>query len=354
MAASDDKDKKLQALTRVVDQIKKDHGSGSIMRLGDKNTDLGVSVFPTGSIALDSVLGIGGIPIGRITEIFGPESSGKTTLALHAIASAQKRGGFAAFIDAEHAMDPIYAQKIGVDIENLWVSQPDYGEQALDIAEQLVRSMAVDIIVIDSVAALVPKSEIDGEMGDQNVGVQARLMSKALRKLTALVNQSKTALIFINQTRMKIGIMFGSPETTTGGMALKFYSSIRMRISRISSIKVKNEDIGNVTQVKIVKNKLAPPFRECTFEIIFGEGISKWGELVDIGVQFNLIQKSGAWFSINDQKIGQGKDAAKEYLKSHPDVADEIENKIRAQIGVQPVKYTKPEVVVDNDPDNEA
>lgn len=327
-------DKKQKALKLAVDQIQKDFGVGSIMRLGDKGVDLSMPTISTGSISLDAVLGIGGIPRGRITEIFGPESSGKTTLALHCIAEAQKAGGFAAFIDAEHALDPKYARQIGVDTDNLWVAQPDYGEQALDIAEQLVRSMSVDIIVIDSVAALVPKSEIEGEMGDQSVGLQARLMSRALRKLAAIVNKTRTALVFINQTRMKIGVMFGSPETTSGGTALKFYSSIRMRVARTGGIKSKGEDTGNTTKVKIVKNKVAPPFREATFEITFGEGISKYGEILDLGSDLNIIQKRGAYYKMGDDTIGQGKDNAKEFLAEHPDIAEKLEAQIREKIGL--------------------
>ncbi|MFP4458334.1 MAG: recombinase RecA [Candidatus Zixiibacteriota bacterium] len=327
-------DKKQKALKLAVDQIQKDFGSGSIMRLGDKGVDLSIPTISTGCISLDTVLGIGGIPRGRITEIFGPESSGKTTLALHCIAEAQKTGGFAAFIDAEHALDPKYARQIGVDTDNLWVAQPDYGEQALDIAEQLVRSMAVDIIVIDSVAALVPKSEIEGEMGDQSVGLQARLMSRALRKLAAIVNKTRTSLVFINQTRMKIGVMFGSPETTSGGTALKFYSSVRMRIARTGSIKVKGENMGNTTKVKIVKNKVAPPFREAQFDIIFGEGISKLGEILDLASDMNVIQKRGAYYKMGDDTIGQGKENAKEFLKENPKVAADLEKQIRDKLGL--------------------
>ena len=327
-------DKKQKSMKQAVEQIQKEFGSGAIMRLGDKGVDLSVPIISTGSISLDTVLGVGGIPKGRITEIYGPESSGKTTLALHILAEAQKQGGFAAFIDAEHALDPAYARKIGVDTDNLWVAQPDYGEQALDIAEQLVRSMAVDVIVIDSVAALVPKAEIEGEMGDQQVGLQARLMSRALRKLAGIVNQSKTALVFINQTRMKIGVMFGSPETTSGGQALKFYSSVRMRIARTGSIKVKGVDLGNTTKVKIVKNKLAPPFREAIFDIVFGEGISKLGEILDMGSDMGFVTKRGAFYYVGEDKIGQGKDNAKAFLVENPELCQKLEDQIREKLGL--------------------
>ncbi len=340
--AEDQKAKKQKSLRQAVDQIHKEFGSGSIMRLGDKGVDISTPIISTGSINLDTILGVGGIPKGRITEIYGPESSGKTTLALHIIAEAQKNGGFAAFIDAEHALDPSYARKIGVDTDNLWVAQPDYGEQALDIAEQLVRSMAVDVIVVDSVAALVPKAEIEGEMGDNQVGLQARLMSRALRKLAGVVNQSKTALIFINQTRMKIGVMFGSPETTSGGTALKFYSTIRMRIVRTGSIKVKGEDLGNTTKVKIVKNKMAPPFREANFEIMFGEGISKLGEILDLGSDLGIVTKRGAFYYVGEDKIGQGKDNAKTFLLENPKLADDLENQIREKLGL-PFEKKEPE-----------
>ena len=330
---NDASDKRQKALKLAVDQIQKDFGTGAIMRLGDKTLQQ-IPTISTGSITLDQVIGVGGIPRGRITEIFGPESSGKTTLALHVIAECQRQGGFAAFIDAEHAMDPLYARAIGVDTDNLWVAQPDYGEQALDIAEQLVRSMAVDIIVIDSVAALVPKAEIEGEMGDQHVGLQARLMSRALRKLAAIVNRSNTALVFINQTRLKIGVMFGSPETTSGGQALKFYSSVRMRIARTGSIKVKGESVGNTVKVKIVKNKVAPPFREAMFNIMFGVGICRHSELIELGSDLGFVTKRGSYYSIGEDKIGQGLENAKEYLIEHPDLANEIEKKIRMKLGM--------------------
>lgn len=313
---------KQKALDAALMQIKKDFGSGSIMKLGDAS-DAVVETMPSGSIGLDIALG-GGIPKGRIIEVYGPESSGKTTLALHFIAEVQKIGGIAGFIDAEHALDPTYAKNIGVDIDNLYISQPDYGEQALEIADTMVRSGAVDIIVVDSVAALVPKAEIDGEMGDAHVGLQARLMSQALRKLTAAVAKSKCTIIFINQLREKVGIMFGNPEVTAGGRALKFYSSVRLDVRRVESIKQGSDVIGNNVRVKVVKNKIAPPFRETNFDILFGKGISKEGELVDLGVKNNIIEKSGAWYSYNGEKIGQGREKAKDYMKEHPDIASEI------------------------------
>ncbi len=303
------------------------------MRLGDKPQE-SVQAISTGSIAVDAALGIGGVPRGRVIEIYGPESSGKTTLTLHIIAEAQKKGGLAAFIDAEHALDAEYAKKLGVDIENLMVSQPDSGEQALEIAEALIRSAAIDVVVIDSVAALVPKAELEGEMGDAMVGLQARLMSQALRKLTAVVSKSKTLLIFINQIREKIGVMFGNPETTTGGRALKFYSSVRLDIRRINSIKDGDEVVGSRTKVKVVKNKIAPPFKTAEFDIAYGEGISKTGELIDIGIEHRVVEKSGAWFSYGDLRIGQGRENSKAFLKSNPDVADEIEAKIREKLGL--------------------
>ena len=313
---------KQKALDAALMQIKKDFGSGSIMKLGDAS-DAVVETMPSGSIGLDIALG-GGIPKGRIIEVYGPESSGKTTLALHFIAEVQKIGGIAGFIDAEHALDPTYAKNIGVDIDNLYISQPDYGEQALEIADTMVRSGAVDIIVVDSVAALVPKAEIDGEMGDAHVGLQARLMSQALRKLTAAVAKSKCTIIFINQLREKVGIMFGNPEVTAGGRALKFYSSVRLDVRRVESIKQGSDVIGNNVRVKVVKNKIAPPFRETNFDILFGKGISKEGELVDLGVKNNIIEKSGAWYSYNGEKIGQGREKAKDYMKEQPDIASEI------------------------------
>lgn len=323
----DEKALRLQALQMATAKIEKDFGKGSIMRLGDRAADK-VDVISTGSIALNAALGVGGYPRGRIIEIYGPESSGKTTLTIHAIAEAQKAGGIAAFIDAEHAFDPTYAQKLGVNLEELWISQPDNGEQALAIADQLISSSAVDLVVIDSVAALTPKAEIEGDMGDNKVGLQARLMSQALRKLTATISKTKTCCIFINQLREKIGVMFGNPETTTGGNALKFYSSVRLDIRRVNSIKDGDEVIGNLVRVKVVKNKVAPPFRKAEFEISFGEGISKSGEIVDLGVEYGIIQKSGSWFSYNGSKIGQGRDAVKKLMKDNPELAEEIEAKI--------------------------
>lgn len=317
-----------KALQNVLSQIEKQHGKGSIMRLGDSPHDKDISVISTGSIALNVALGVGGIPRGRIIEIYGPESSGKTTVTLHMIAEAQKAGGIAAFIDAEHALDPIYAKSIGVDTDNLILSQPDTGEQALEIVDALVRSNAIDIIVIDSVAALVPKAEMTGEMGDSHMGLQARLMSQALRKLTGIVHKSNTCIIFINQLRMKIGVMFGNPETTTGGNALKFYSSLRLDIRRIDSIKDRDSVIGNRTRVKVVKNKVAPPFKQAEFDIMYGTGISWEGDLLDMGVESDIVQKAGAWFSYNDEKLGQGRENSKNYLKENPDIAKEIEDKV--------------------------
>ena len=322
---------KLKALRAALDKIEKDHGKGSIMKMGDEKVD-DIEVIPTGSIALNAALGVGGYPRGRIIEIYGPESSGKTTLAIHAIAEAQKTGGIAAFIDAEHAFDRFYAAKLGVDIENLYISQPDNGEQALNIAEQLIRSSAVDIIVIDSVAALTPKQEIEGDMGDNKVGLQARLMSQALRKLTSLINKTNTTCIFINQLREKIGVMFGTPETTTGGNALKFYASVRLDIRRISQLKDGDEVKGNQVRVKVVKNKVAPPFRKAEFDIMFGEGISKSGEIVDLGVDLGIIKKSGSWFSYNASRLGQGRDAAKQLIADNPELADEIAEQIAEKL----------------------
>ena len=322
---------KLKALRAALDKIEEDHGKGSIMKMGDEKVD-DIEVIPTGSIALNAALGVGGYPRGRIIEIYGPESSGKTTLAIHAIAEAQKTGGIAAFIDAEHAFDRFYAAKLGVDIENLYISQPDNGEQALNIAEQLIRSSAVDIIVIDSVAALTPKQEIEGDMGDNKVGLQARLMSQALRKLTSLINKTNTTCIFINQLREKIGVMFGTPETTTGGNALKFYASVRLDIRRISQLKDGDEVKGNQVRVKVVKNKVAPPFRKAEFDIMFGEGISKSGEIVDLGVDLGIIKKSGSWFSYNDSRLGQGRDAAKQLIADNPELADEIAEQIAEKL----------------------
>ena len=327
----DNKQAKLQALQAAMSKIEKDYGKGSIMKLGDDNIEK-VDVIPTGSIGLNAALGVGGYPKGRIIEIYGPESSGKTTLAIHAIAEAQKQGGIAAFIDAEHAFDRFYAAKLGVDVNSLLISQPDNGEQALEIADQLIRSSAVDIIVIDSVAALTPKKEIEGEMGDNVVGLQARLMSQALRKMTSTISKTSTTCIFINQLREKIGGMFGNPETTTGGNALKFYSSVRLDIRRVTSIKDGDEVIGNQVRVKIIKNKVAPPFRKAEFEITFGEGISKTGEIVDLGVEYGIISKSGSWFSYNDTRLAQGRDAVKKVIKDNPELADEIEAKIMQAI----------------------
>ena len=322
---------KLKALQAAMSKIEKDFGKGSIMRMGDEQIEQ-VEVIPTGSVALDTALGVGGYPRGRIIEIYGPESSGKTTLAIHAIAEAQKQGGIAAFIDAEHAFDRFYAEKLGVDVDNLWISQPDNGEQALEIADQLIRSSAIDILVVDSVAALTPKKEIEGDMGDSAVGLQARLMSQALRKLTSTISKTNTCCIFINQLREKIGVMFGNPETTTGGNALKFYSSVRLDIRRVTSIKDGDQVIGNQVRVKIVKNKVAPPFRKAEFEITFGEGISKIGEIVDLGVQYGIIQKSGSWFSYNGTKLAQGRDATKAMIMDNPELAEELEGLIKNAI----------------------
>lgn len=319
---------KKKALEMALGQIEKQFGKGAVMKLGDF-TAMNVEAIPTGALSLDIALGIGGIPRGRIIEIFGPESSGKTTLALHMIAEAQKMGGEAAFIDAEHALDPVYAKHLGVDIDNLIVSQPDTGEQALEIAEALVRSGAIDIIVIDSVAALVPKAEIDGDMGDSHVGLQARLMSQALRKLASVINKSKSVIVFINQLREKIGVMFGNPETTPGGRALKFYASVRLDIRKIETMKQDGEVVGNRAKVKVVKNKVAPPFREAEFDIVYGKGISKVGNILDLGVNLDIVNKSGAWFSYNGERIGQGRENAKKYLEDHPEIAAEIEKKVR-------------------------
>ena len=322
---------KLKALQAAMSKIEKDFGKGSIMKLGDESVE-NVEVIPTGSIGLNAALGVGGYPRGRIIEIYGPESSGKTTLAIHAIAEAQRAGGIAAFIDAEHAFDRFYAEKLGVDVNNLWISQPDNGEQALQIADQLISSSAIDILVVDSVAALTPKKEIEGDMGDNVVGLQARLMSQALRKLTSTISKTNTTCIFINQLREKIGVMFGSPETTTGGNALKFYSSVRLDIRRVTSIKDGDEVIGNQVRVKVVKNKVAPPFRKCEFEILFGEGISKVGEIVDLGVEYGIVQKAGSWFSHEGNKLAQGRDAVKKLLKDNPELCEELEAKIMQTI----------------------
>ena len=324
---------KTKALEGALSQIERAFGKGSIMRMGQR-PKVETNVISTGSIGLDIALGIGGMPRGRIVEIYGPESSGKTTLALHVLAEAQKKGGTVAFIDAEHALDPGYARKLGVNIDDLLLSQPDAGEQALEIADTLVRSGAVDVLIVDSVAALVPRAELEGDMGDSHVGLHARLMSQALRKLTGTVSRSNTLVIFLNQIRMKIGVMFGNPETTTGGNALKFYSSIRLDIRRIGSIKDKDEVVGNQTRVKVVKNKMAPPFRQVEFDIMYGEGISKMGELLDLGVKGNIVEKSGAWFSFDSQRIGQGRENAKQFLRDHPEMSSEIERRIRAEAGV--------------------
>ena len=322
---------KKKALQTALAQIDKSFGKGTVMRLGDK-PEMNVEAIPTGSLALDAALGIGGVPKGRIIEIYGPESSGKTTLALHILAEAQKQGGEVAFVDAEHALDPVYAAALGVDTDNLLVSQPDTGEQALEITDALVRSGAVDVVVVDSVAALVPKQEIEGEMGDTFVGLQARLMSQALRKLAGTINKTNCVVIFINQLRMKIGVMYGNPETTTGGNALKFYSSVRLDVRRVEAIKEGGNVVGNKTRVKVVKNKVAPPFREAIFEIMYGQGISKWGELVDLAVQMDIIQKSGSWFSMGDDRIGQGANAVKEFLINNPDIAESVEAQVREKL----------------------
>jgi recombination protein RecA len=325
---------KSKALDAALSQIERAFGKGSIMRLGREGKVVEIATIPTGSLGLDMALGVGGLPRGRIVEIYGPESSGKTTLALHTVAEAQKRGGICAFIDAEHALDPIYARKLGVDLDDLLISQPDAGEQALEIADTLVRSGAIDVLVVDSVAALTPRAELEGEMGDQLPGMQARLMSQALRKLTASISRSNTMVIFINQIRMKIGVMFGSPETTSGGNALKFYASVRLDIRRIGQIKERDEVVGNQTRVKVVKNKLAPPFKQVEFDIMYGEGISKTGELIDLGVKAGVVEKSGAWFSFDSQRLGQGRENAKQFLKENADVAGAIEQAIRQSAGL--------------------
>ena len=321
--------------------IEKDFGKGSIMRLGEAAAKMNIEVIPTGTLPLDLALGLGGIPRGRVVEIYGPESSGKTTVALHIIAEAQKLGGIAAFIDAEHALDPVYAKKLGVDIDNLLISQPDYGEQALDIAEALVRSGAIDVVVVDSVAALVPKAEIEGEMGDSHVGLQARLMSQAMRKLTGIISKSRTTAIFINQIREKVGVMFGSPETTTGGRALKFYSSVRLDVRKIDTIKQGNDIVGNRTRIKVVKNKIAPPFRIAEFDIMYGKGVSREGCLLDIGAEMDIIEKSGAWYSYGGNRLGQGKENAKDFLRENGEIATEIEGKIRENLVVGNNPFTK-------------
>jgi len=338
---ADERTERNRAVDTAISQIEKQFGKGSIMKLGTKEAVVPISVISTGSISFDAALGVGGVPRGRVIEIFGPESSGKTTIALQVIAEAQKKGGMAAFVDAEHALDPIYARKLGVDVDNLLVSQPDYGEQALEIAEALVRSGAIDVLVIDSVAALVPKAELDGEMGDSHVGLQARLMSQALRKLTGIVAKSRTCLIFINQIREKIGVMFGNPETTTGGRALKFYSSVRIDIRRIGAIKDGDQVIGSRTKVKIVKNKTAAPFREAEFDIVYGEGISREGDLIDLAVNLNLVEKSGAWFSYKSDRIGQGRENAKQFLRNNTDIREKLEVEVRKALGL----HSEPEKV---------
>jgi recombination protein RecA len=343
MATAEVKDEKGKALSVAIAQIERAHGKGSIMRMGVDGARIQVEAIPTGAMNLDAAIGIGGIPRGRITEIYGPESSGKTTLCLHVIANAQRTGGIAAFIDAEHALDIEYARKLGVDVENLLVSQPDTGEQALEIAELLIRSNAVDVVVIDSVAALVPRAEIEGEMGDSHVGLQARLMSQALRKLTGAVNRSRTCVIFTNQIREKIGVMFGNPETTTGGRALKFYASLRLDIRRIGALKDGQDVVGNQTRVKVVKNKVAPPFKQAEFDVMYNEGISHTGLLIDLGVENDIVQKSGAWFSYGDVRLGQGRENAKLYLKENPDLAKEVEVRVREALGVRGVAGSGPE-----------
>ena len=327
-------DDKRKALDAAIAQIEKQYGKGSVMKLGDSNANMNIDVIPTGSLSLDIALGLGGVPRGRIIEVFGPESSGKTTVALHIVAEIQKRGGIAGFIDAEHALDPTYAKNIGVDIDNLYISQPDCGEQALEITETMVRSGAVDVVIVDSVAALVPKAEIDGEMGDSHMGLHARLMSQALRKLTAVVSKTNCVVIFINQLREKVGVVFGNPEVTTGGRALKFYASVRLDVRRIDTLRQGGEIVGNRTRVKIVKNKVAPPFKEAEFDIVFGKGISKVGDILDLAVANDIVDKSGAWFAYNGNKIGQGRENAKAYLENNTAICDEIEQKVREAVGV--------------------
>ena len=332
------KEEKLKALDAALGQIEKQFGKGAVMKLGDKGAHMQIETTPTGCLSLDMALGLGGVPKGRIIEVYGPESSGKTTVALHMVAEVQKRGGIAGFIDAEHALDPVYAKNIGVDIDNLYISQPDNGEQALEITETMVRSGAVDIVVVDSVAALVPKAEIDGDMGDSHVGLQARLMSQALRKLTAVISKSNCTVVFINQLREKVGVMFGNPETTTGGRALKFYSSVRLDVRRIESLKQGGEIIGNRTRVKVVKNKIAPPFKEAEFDIMFGEGISREGDILDLAAELNIVVKSGAWYAYEGNKIGQGRENAKQYLKDNAEICQAISRKVREHYGFEGVK----------------
>ena len=330
-----EREEKLKALDAAISQIERQYGKGSVMKLGDPAAQMNIETIPTGSLSLDIALGLGGIPKGRIIEIYGPESSGKTTVTLHMIAEIQKRGGIAGFIDAEHALDPVYAKNIGVDVDNLYISQPDCGEQALEITETMVRSGAIDIVVVDSVAALVPRAEIDGDMGDSHVGLQARLMSQALRKLTGVISKSNCTVVFINQLREKVGVMFGNPETTTGGRALKFYASVRMDVRRIESLKQSGEVTGNRTRVKVVKNKIAPPFKEAEFDIMFGEGISKEGDILDLAAEIGVVNKSGAWYAYDGNKIGQGRENAKQYLKDNPEVCAVIEAKVREHYGIE-------------------
>jgi len=345
---------KSKALSAALSQIERQFGKGSIMRLGKNDKAMDIEAISSGSLGLDIALGIGGLPRGRVVEIYGPESSGKTTLALHTIAEAQKKGGICAFVDAEHALDPIYARKLGVNVDDLLISQPDAGEQALEIADTLVRSGAIDVLVVDSVAALVPRSELEGEMGDTQPGSQARLMSQALRKLTASISRSRTMVIFINQIRMKIGVMYGSPETTSGGNALKFYASVRLDIRRIGAIKERDEVVGNQTRVKVVKNKLAPPFKQVEFDIMYGEGVSKMGELIDLGVKAGVVEKSGAWFSYDSQRIGQGRENAKQFLKSNPDIANRIEAQVRQNAGLIAEAIMQGESAEENESEDDA
>lgn len=340
-----EREEKLKALDAAISQIERQYGKGSVMKLGDPAAQMNIETIPTGSLSLDIALGLGGIPKGRIVEIYGPESSGKTTVTLHMIAEVQKRGGIAGFIDAEHALDPVYAKNIGVDVDNLYISQPDCGEQALEITETMVRSGAIDIVVVDSVAALVPRAEIDGDMGDSHVGLQARLMSQALRKLTGVISKSNCTVVFINQLREKVGIMFGNPETTTGGRALKFYSSVRMDVRRIESLKQSGEVTGNRTRVKVVKNKIAPPFKEAEFDIMFGEGISKEGDILDLAAEISVVNKSGAWYAYEGNKIGQGRENAKQFLKDNPEICDVIEAKVREHYGIASDLEEEPETI---------
>ncbi|MGI6006767.1 MAG: recombinase RecA [Ruminococcus sp.] len=343
------KEEKQKALDAAIVQIEKNFGKGAVMKLGDSSANMNVETIPTGSLSLDVALGLGGVPRGRVIEIYGPESSGKTTVALHMVAEVQKRGGIAGFIDAEHALDPVYAKNIGVDIDNLYISQPDNGEQALEITETMVRSGAVDIVIVDSVAALVPKAEIDGEMGDTHVGLQARLMSQALRKLTGVIGKSGCVVIFINQLREKVGVMYGNPEVTTGGRALKFYASIRMDVRRVEAIKQSGEVVGNRTRIKVVKNKIAPPFKEAEFDIMFGKGISREADILELASNCGIVQKSGAWFAYNNEKIGQGRENAKQYLTEHPDVMNEIEQKVRHHFHLGEAEKTEEQTIKTDD-----